>query len=79
MGTYSFVTNRAIENRAGEETGKVVAFVLSGETTAKVKYTCAECRHTAEMTQLFKRPFAVRCQKCSFLMKLPKLKGKKKK
>jgi len=78
MALYSYVTNRTIPNKKGEETGKVRAFVKTGSDTAEVDYTCAECGKAEHITQPFKRPFSLKCRACGVVMKLPKLKGKKK-
>ncbi len=78
MGKYSYVTNRTLCNKAGEEKGKLKAFVLTGSDTAEVEYTCPECGHTEQTQQEFKRPLSVKCSKCDATMKIPKLKGKKK-
>lgn len=77
MGLYKYVTNRTIPNKAGRETGRVRMMVKSGSDTAEVEYTCSECLHQGKISQYFQRPLAVKCQKCSFTMKLPKMKKMK--
>lgn len=78
MGNYKYVTNRTIPNKAGEpDKGTVKAMVPNGSDTAKVSYKCAECGFQEEREEPFTRPFNVKCSKCGFVMKLPKLKGKK--
>ena len=76
MALYSYVTNRTIPNKKGEETGKVRAFVKTGSDTAEVDYTCAECGKAEHITQPFKRPFSLKCRASGGVMKRPKLKGK---
>jgi predicted RNA-binding Zn-ribbon protein involved in translation (DUF1610 family) len=76
---FSYVTNRMLQNKTGQEKGRLKAFVKTGETTANVEYTCPECGHSSSMQQEFVRPFSVKCSKCGFLMKVPKLKDEIKK
>jgi len=77
MGQFRYVTNRTVANKAGKETGKIRCMVRNGSETAEGDYTCPECVHQGKVNQAFKRPLSVRCNKCNFLIKLPKLKGKK--
>lgn len=79
MGQFCYVTNRTIKNKAEKETGRIKAFVKTGETIAHVEYTCAECGHAAKKEQAFERPFSVKCDKCGSIMKMPKLKDEIKK
>lgn len=74
---YKYITNRTILNKAGEETGRIQAMVKEGSDNVEGKYICAECKHEGQINQPFKRPLSVKCEKCGFLMRLPKLKGKK--
>ncbi len=79
MGQYKYITNRTIPNKAGEENkGFVRARVPNDSDTAEVVYKCPECGHQESASLPFKRPFSVKCSKCGFLMRLPKLKGKAK-
>jgi len=79
MGMYSYVTNRTLKNKAGEDKGKLKAFVKTGETLAQGDYVCPECSHEGKINQEFKRPFSLKCEGCGITLKVPKLKGKKKK
>jgi DNA-directed RNA polymerase subunit RPC12/RpoP len=79
MGNFSYITNRTLQNRMGEEKGRVSILVRTGSTTAEYKYTCPECGDARDGQQEFKRPIMIRCQKCGYLMKLPKLKDELKK
>jgi peptide subunit release factor 1 (eRF1) len=79
MRNYKYVTNRTLPNKAGElDKGNVRVLVPNDSDTAQVAYKCPECGNQEQLKQPWKRPFSVRCSKCSYLMKLPKLKGKKK-
>jgi len=79
MGNFSYITNRTVQNKAGELKGKIAVLVRTGSTTAEYKYTCPECGDARDGQQEFKRPITIRCQKCGYLMKLPKLKDELKK
>lgn len=71
---YKFVSNRVLKNKSEEETGKMRVLVRTGSDMAEVDYTCPECKNTDHAETEWRRPFSVRCSKCSFSMKLPKLK-----
>lgn len=80
MGKFCYVTNRTLDSKAGvNEAGRAKIFVLTGTNTLEGDYRCPECGHEGKINQEFKRPISFRCEKCEFLIKLPKLKGKKKK
>ena len=78
MGNFRYVTYRAVANKAGkEDAGKIKAFVKNGSDTLEGEYKCPECGNEGKVNQAFKRPINVKCGKCGFLLKMPKLKGKK--
>ena len=77
MGMFRYVTNRTLLSKAGEEKGRIRVMVKKGSDTAEGDYECPECDNKGKINQVFKRPLSVRCEKCGFLMRLPKLKGKK--
>ncbi len=79
MGNYKYITNRTLRNKNNEEKGRLKAFVRNGSDTAEGEYECPECGHKDRINQVWKRPFSVRCSKCGFLMKIPKLKNEIKK
>ncbi len=79
MGNFSYITNRTVQNKAGELKGKIAVLVRTGTMTAEYKYVCPECGDSRDGQQEFKRPIMIRCQKCGYLMKLPKLKDELKK
>jgi predicted RNA-binding Zn-ribbon protein involved in translation (DUF1610 family) len=79
MGNYSYITNRTLQNKAGQEKGRIAIRVKTGSTTAEYNYTCPECGDSRQGQQEFSRPLSVRCYKCGFLMKLAKLKDELKK
>ena len=80
MGMFSFVTNRTIADRSGkEDQGRLKAFVKTGSTTLEGEYTCPECKKAGKISQVFKRPIAVKCASCGFVIKLPRLKDEIKK
>lgn len=77
MGQYSYITKRVLKNKAEEDKGSIIVAVKTGTEEADVKYDCPECGHKATTIKPWKRPFSMKCDKCGFLMRLPKLKGKK--
>lgn len=77
MGMFKYITNRILPNKAGkEDAGRIKAFVRNGSDTLEGEYKCPECGNMGKVNQIFKKPINIRCEKCSFLMKMPKLKGK---
>lgn len=75
---FRYITNRTLPSKAGKvDAGKLRAFVLVGSDTAEIDYICPECGHSEHISQLFKRPLSVRCSKCRYIIRVPKLKGKK--
>ncbi|MCX6815176.1 MAG: hypothetical protein NTY20_06015 [Candidatus Aenigmarchaeota archaeon] len=79
MGNYSYITNRTLQNKAGQEKGRIAILVKKGSSTAEYKYTCPECGDSRQGQQEFRKPIIVKCQKCGLLMKLAKLKSELKK
>ena len=79
MGNYRYITNRVLKNKDGEEKGKIAVAVRNDSVMADVRYTCPQCQYTEQMQQKWKRPFSVKCSKCGFLMRLPRLKDEIKK
>lgn len=77
MPKFRYITKRVLKNKVGEEKGKILVVVKIDSENAEIDYTCPECQHSSHLVQIWKRPFSVRCGKCGFLMRLPKLKGKK--
>jgi ribosomal protein L37AE/L43A len=79
MRQFRYVTNRAAKNNAGEGKGKIKACVREGSETAEIDYLCPECAFSEHKEQPFVRPLIVKCSKCGFIIKLPKLKDEIKK
>ena len=77
MGEFKYITNRTLENKSGQEAGRIKAAVRNNSNQVEGIYSCPECKADGKINQPFKRPLSVRCVKCNYLMKLPKLKGKK--
>ncbi len=75
---YRYVTNRSVGNNAGEKTGKIRVFVKVGSDTAGVDYVCPECSNSDHTEKEWKRPFSVKCSKCGFLIRLPRMKDEMK-
>jgi len=79
MGMFKYLTNRTLRNKAGEEKGKIRIVVKADSDTAEVDYVCPECVHSEHTEKPWERPFSVKCSKCGFVMKLPKMKSEMKK
>jgi len=79
MGQYRYVTNRTVENNAGKPEGRIKVLVPQDSENADVDYICPECGNSDKLQQVWKRPFNVKCSKCGFLIKLPRLKDEIKK
>jgi len=71
---YKFVSNRTLKNSREEEKGKMRVFVKVDSDVAETNYRCPECGFEEHVEIEWKRPFSVRCSKCGFVMRLPKLK-----
>jgi RNase P subunit RPR2 len=76
MPKFKYITKRTLHNKNGEDRGKILVVVRINSEDAEVDYTCPECQHSSHVIQRWKRPFSVKCEKCGFLMRLPRLKGK---
>lgn len=78
MGNFKYITNRSLPDKAGnEDAGRVRIMVRNGSDNAEGDYTCPECKYSGKVNQVFRRPITVKCGKCGYSMRLPKLKGKK--
>jgi len=78
MGNYRYITNRVLKNKNGEEKGRLRGFVRNDSDNIEGDYECPECGHKDKINQVWKRPFNVKCSKCGFLMKIPKIKDEMK-
>jgi len=74
-----YITTRDLKNSKGDIKGKVRVLVMKNQTNALVKYTCPECLYTSKMEKEWKRPFHFKCEKCGFLIRVPRLKEEIKK
>jgi DNA-directed RNA polymerase subunit RPC12/RpoP len=71
-------TWRDAKNAKNEPTGKIRILVPPHSTTAMVEYTCPECKHAGYKEQEWKRPFKMKCDKCNFMITVPKMKAEAK-
>jgi len=78
MGNFRYITNRTLFNDTGQETGRIAVLVRNDSSNADVKYTCPECGFSEQTQKPWKRPFSVKCGKCGFLIRLPKLRDEMK-
>jgi RNase P subunit RPR2 len=76
---YRYITNRPLNNKAGEPAGSIRARVKVDSDKIEGFYKCPECQHNGKVDQEFKRPVNVKCEECGFLMRVPKLKDQMKK
>ncbi|MEM5869956.1 MAG: hypothetical protein QXR09_02190 [Candidatus Aenigmatarchaeota archaeon] len=74
-----YITNRDLQNSAGQVKGKVRVLVLKGETIANIDLTCPECGCVQKKKQEFKLPLDLQCEKCGFKVKLQSLRKEIKK
>jgi ribosomal protein S27E len=90
--TIEYITTREIENKSGQVTGKVRIIKVAEESDAMIEITCPECGNSEKRKETWAEPlvtgegskakFAVKCNKCGFVVKMLKLKkevGRKKK
>ena len=71
---FRYITNRTLLNSAGQEKGKIRVLVPVGSDKAKVEYVCPECGNSEQTEKEWKRPLSLKCSKCGFLIRIPKLK-----
>lgn len=76
---YRYITNRPLNNKAGEPTGNIRARVKTDSDRLEGFYRCPECGFNGKIDQIFKRPINIKCESCSFLLRISKLKDQKKK
>ncbi|NIO19237.1 MAG: hypothetical protein GTN76_00425 [Candidatus Aenigmarchaeota archaeon] len=75
---YKFVSNRTLRNSREEERGRMRVLVKVDSDTAETDYECPECGFKGHVDAEWRRPFAVKCSKCGFVMRLPRLKDEMK-
>lgn len=73
MGMFKYVTNRALKNKEGEDTGRIKFFVKKDSDIAEGEYTCPECAHKGKINDPWKKPFSIKCAGCNKTLKLSKL------
>jgi ribosomal protein L37AE/L43A len=76
---YSFITNRLLQNKAGQEKGRIRILVKTGSNTAETDYVCPECGLQKHVEIPWVRPLLLKCAKCGITIKVPKLKDEIKK
>lgn len=64
----AYHTLRSLEN------GGKVRVLVWDENVARAEYVCPKCGFYGYSEQQWKRPFSVKCEKCGFIIKVPKLK-----
>ncbi len=59
--------------RSLENGGKIRILLLKGEENAKCEYICPKCGNYEYVEVRWRRPFSVRCSRCGFNIKVPRL------
>jgi peptide subunit release factor 1 (eRF1) len=72
-------TQRGSRNSKGEYTGSIRVLALKEDNIARVEYKCPECGHEGYAEQEWKRPFAIKCEKCGAKLGVPKMREEFKK
>lgn len=72
-------TNRTAKNSKKEPTGQIRVLVPKSDGRARCEYICPECGAYGYLETEWKRPFYVKCEKCSFKIGVPKLRAEAKK
>lgn len=76
----NYFTNRALENDAGEKTGKIMMWRMKGEEKFRYILKCPFCGAVTERDELFeKRPYRPGCTQCGKKVLVEKIKAKKEK
>ncbi|MCK4532015.1 MAG: hypothetical protein KAT94_04040 [Candidatus Aenigmarchaeota archaeon] len=75
---YRFVSSRILKNSKEEEKGRMRVLVKTDSDIAETDYECPECGFKEHVEPEWERPFSVKCSKCGFVMKMPKLKDEMK-
>ncbi|MFH0837355.1 MAG: hypothetical protein V1870_04455 [Candidatus Aenigmatarchaeota archaeon] len=70
----AYHTWRDALNKESKKTGKMRIVVLKSDNLARVEYLCPECGHYGYQELPWERPFSFKCEKCSFNVKVPKMK-----
>lgn len=84
-----YITNRELENSAGELRGKIRIFKTTEDTLADIDLTCPECGYNEKRKESWGEPFVIgtgagkkfnlQCSKCGFRIMMVKLKKEAKK
>jgi peptide subunit release factor 1 (eRF1) len=69
-------TNRSIKSIKG--TGSIRVLVPKTDSIARCEYVCPECKHAAYTEVPWKRPFYVKCEKCSAKISVPRIRDEAK-
>ncbi len=76
----NYFTNRALDNKEGEPTGKIIMWRMKGEEAFNYILKCPFCGHEQEKKEEFaKKPYRPRCENCNKSVVIAKIKKKKEK
>jgi len=68
-------TNR---NVVGAKPGKIRVLVPKTDSIARCEYVCPSCGSSGYVEQPWKRPFFVKCEKCSAKISVPRIRDEAK-
>ena len=69
----AYHTWRKIKDEKTGKEGEIRVLVVKGSESAHVEYRCPACGHESYLTKPWRRPFSVRCEKCNYLIRVPRL------
>ncbi|MBW6461622.1 MAG: phage terminase large subunit family protein [DPANN group archaeon] len=71
----NYFTNRALCNKEGEKTGKILMFREKGKEEFYLRMKCPYCGHMQEREEKFeKKPYRPACEECGKKIAIVKLK-----
>ncbi|MEM7826843.1 MAG: hypothetical protein QXQ40_01310 [Candidatus Aenigmatarchaeota archaeon] len=65
-------TNRSVKNSVDEYKGTLRILVLK-DNVARCEYICPECGQYDYQETSWKRPFSIKCKKCGYLIRVPRM------
>ncbi|MEM5826015.1 MAG: hypothetical protein QXL09_01150 [Candidatus Aenigmatarchaeota archaeon] len=66
-------TNRPVKNSKDKYTGAIRVLVLKKDNIARCEYICPECKFHGYKETSWKRPFSIKCEKCGYLIRVPRM------
>ncbi len=72
----AYHTNRSVSGPKGR--GSIRVLVPKADNIARCEYVCPDCAHAGYVEQPWKRPFFVKCEKCSAKISVPRIRDEAK-